>query len=101
MHCDVQVQWRQQLLASTGLSHYEAHGSKPITVTVKKSIELSGLGLTKIYELINSGVLETTYVGKRRLITYRSLEKLLLPASPAPEAPRRRGRPRKATPSAA
>ena len=70
---------------------------RPICVTVKRALELSGLGLTKVYELINQKTLETVYVGKRRLITYRSLEKLLLPAPAAPEVPRMRGRPKKAT----
>jgi len=59
-------------------------------------MELSGLGLTKTYDLINRGILETVWVDKRRLITYRSLEKLLLPTPSSPEAARRRGRPRKA-----
>lgn len=86
------------MLSSTGLSHHETHGSKPLTVTVKRAIELSGLGLTTIYKLINEGVLETTNVGTRRLIVFASLERAVLPPpkEPAPEAPRRRGRPRKA-----
>jgi hypothetical protein len=85
------------MLASTGLSHYEAHGQRPLTVTVKQSQKLSGLGLTKTYQLINSGVLEAVKIGSRTLITYRSLERLLLPPTEpaAPEAPRGRGRPRK------
>ncbi len=84
------------MLSSAGLSHFEAHGQKPLTVTVKQTKKLSGLGLTKIYHLINSGALETTKIGSRTLITYRSLERLLLPPDPAsPEAPRGRGRPRK------
>ena len=67
---------------------------QPLTITVKQALELSGLGLTKLYELINSGELETVFVGRRRLITYRSLSRRLLPGT-APEAPRGRGRPRK------
>ena len=47
--------------------------AQPLTITVKQALELSGLGLTKLYELINSGELETVFVGRRRLITYRSL----------------------------
>jgi hypothetical protein len=43
--------------------------------------------------------IETVRVGRRTLITYRSLARLLLP--PEPEAPRRkRGRPPKAKPEA-
>jgi hypothetical protein len=40
--------------------------------------------------------LEVVRVKRRTLITFRSAEKLLLPPlQPAPDAPRRRGRPRK------
>jgi excisionase family DNA binding protein len=66
---------------------------KPITVTVKQALDLTGLGITTLYELMKSGDLEFTHEGRRRLILYRSLEKRFAP--PAPEAPRHRGRPRK------
>ena len=52
---------------------------KPITVTVKTAKELSGLGQSKIWELIGDGTLEIVHVGRRALITYRSLEALLAP----------------------
>ena len=86
------------MLLSTGLSRHEAHGSKPLAVTIKKSMELSGLGLTKTYELINRGILETVWVDNRRLVIFSSLERLMLSAPAAQEAPRRRGRPRKVRP---
>jgi len=66
----------------------------PITVTVLQARKLSGLGNTKIWELISVGTLESVRVGRRRLITYRSLEKMLRPMADEP-ARRRRGRPRK------
>lgn len=80
-------------MSSTGLSHYEIHGNEPVSVTVKSFMELTGLGLTKTYELIGDGTLETVNVGRRRLILWRSVKRLILPAA---AAPRRRGRPRKA-----
>ncbi len=49
---------------------------KPITVTINIGSEVSGLGRTKLYELINSGKIKTIKVGKRRLIVYSSLEAL-------------------------
>ncbi|MHB2168020.1 excisionase family DNA-binding protein [Alsobacter sp. R-9] len=49
----------------------------PITATVHRARELSGLGNTKIYELIRSGELRSTQVGTRRLIFVDSLRALL------------------------
>lgn len=49
---------------------------KPITVTVDKGMTLSGLGRTKMYELIGNGTIKTITVGRRRLIVYSSLEEL-------------------------
>ena len=67
----------------------------PLTVTVATAKEISGLGLTTIWGLLKSGKLEAVRIGRRTLITYRSLEALLAPRSEP--APRRRGRPRKVT----
>jgi hypothetical protein len=77
-------------------SNAPSRGLKPLSVTIRRSMELTGLGLTKTYELINAGVLKTTWIGQRRLIIYESLENLVLLSEPSPdEAPRRRGRPKK------
>jgi hypothetical protein len=78
---------------STGLSDYETHGAKPLTVTVGTAKQLSGLGNTKIWALIKDRTLETVHVGRRRLIIFRSLEALLAPRS-QPQPRRGRGRPR-------
>ena len=72
---------------------------KPITVTVAEAKRLSGLGHTKLWELIGSGVLETVRVGRRRLVIYASLCRLLAPDGQSQL--RRRGRPRKVTASEA
>jgi excisionase family DNA binding protein len=63
---------------STGISHPELHG-KPLTVTVEMARKISGLGNTTIWELIKNKKLESTNVGRRRLILYSSLENLLSP----------------------
>ena len=52
---------------------------KPMAITVAKAKELSGLGLTKLWELISAGELETVSVGRRRLVVFASLERLLSP----------------------
>lgn len=69
---------------------------KPLAVTVPKAREISGLGNTTIWARIKDRTLETVCVGRRRLILYRSLERMLSPELPvaAPEK-RRRGRPPK------
>jgi hypothetical protein len=65
----------------------------PITVTVKRTRELSGLGNTKIWQLISTGQLQTVRVGRRRLVLYSSLRKLLRPpAVPKSKNEDRRGR---------
>jgi len=72
----------------------EPHGGpRPITITVKTALELSGLGLTKLYALIKDKRLETVKIGSRRLIRYDSLERLLTGEAPVKRRP---GRPRKA-----
>jgi hypothetical protein len=73
----------------------EVHDIKPVTVTVALARRSTGLGATTIWKLIKDETLETVHVGRRRLITFRSLEALLAPVSLMPR-PRRRGRPRKA-----
>jgi excisionase family DNA binding protein len=66
-------------ISSTGLSHHELHGAKPITVTVAMAKKFSGLGNTTIWALIKAGKLEAVRIGRRTLITYSSLESLLSP----------------------
>ena len=82
---------------STGLPRHELHGGKPLTVTVAMARKISGLGNTTIWALIKKHDLETVCVGRRRLIVYRSLERLLSPAPSHPSSDsRRRGPPPKA-----
>jgi hypothetical protein len=78
-----------------------------ITATVTQFRQLSGLGNTRVYELIAAGELATVAVGKRRLViiaSYHAMLERLLAAETAdcrrnvtvpPLGSRRRGRPRK------
>jgi excisionase family DNA binding protein len=50
----------------------------PLTYTMKTAAAESGLSTRKLYDLIKAGTLESTKVGRRRLIVARSLEKILL-----------------------
>jgi hypothetical protein len=71
----------------------------PISVTLPEACRLSGLGISKIYEAINNNTLESVAIGKRRLVLYQSLVRMIeagrsLPADTRPNwtppAPRRR-----------
>ena len=48
-----------------------------ITLTIQAFGRAAGIGLTKTYQLINSGVLETVVVGKRRLIVVASYRRFI------------------------
>ena len=56
--------------------HKKAQHRKPLAVTVKEAEELIGIGHTKFYELIRTGIIKTFTVGRRRLVVYASLEEL-------------------------
>lgn len=51
--------------------------ASPIAVTVKDATRMSGLGRTKLYELLGTGVLKSRRIGTRRLILVSSIERLL------------------------
>jgi Helix-turn-helix domain len=63
----------------TSLPEGELPGAKPLTVTVAAARRISGLGNTTLWALIKDRKLETVRIGRRRLITFRSLEALLTP----------------------
>lgn len=48
-----------------------------LSCTVDEACEVTGLGRTKLYELIGSGRVLTTTIGRRRLVIIRSLLELV------------------------
>lgn len=48
-----------------------------LSCTVDDACAVTGLGRTKLYELIGSGQLITTTIGRRRLVIVRSLLELV------------------------
>lgn len=48
-----------------------------LSCTVDEACAVTGLGRTKLYELIGSGQLITTTIGRRRLVVVRSLLELV------------------------
>jgi excisionase family DNA binding protein len=51
--------------------------SQRLTCTIAQACEVTGLGRTKLYELIGDGQVSTTTVGRRRLVLVQSLLSLL------------------------
>jgi len=51
-------------------------GFEPLTVRIATAVQLTGLSRSRLYELIQSGDLETVKVGRSTLIPYRSLKAL-------------------------
>jgi excisionase family DNA binding protein len=50
---------------------------EPLTVRIPVAVLLTGIGRSKIYELIKAGNLETVKVGASTLITVASLKRLI------------------------
>ena len=51
-------------------------GIKPITVTIETALKVSGIGRTKLYQLLGDGTLKSITIGRRRLVIFASLEEL-------------------------
>lgn len=49
---------------------------EPLTVRISTAVQLTGISRSRLYELIQSGDLETVKVGRATLIPFRSLKAL-------------------------
>lgn len=49
---------------------------EPLTVRIATAVQLTGISRSRLYELIQTGELETVKVGRSTLIPYRSLKAL-------------------------
>jgi hypothetical protein len=47
---------------------------EPIAVSPKQAVAILPIGTTKLYEALNSGVIQSTLVNGRRWINYKSLK---------------------------
>jgi excisionase family DNA binding protein len=54
---------------------------KAMAATVVTTCRITGLGRTKVYELISQGKLKTVAIGRRRLVLFESIEALLRPTA--------------------
>jgi hypothetical protein len=50
---------------------------EPLTVRIPVAVQLTGIGRSKLYELIKSGDVETVKIGTATLITMASLRRLV------------------------
>jgi excisionase family DNA binding protein len=49
---------------------------EPLTVRIPMAVQLTGISRSRLYELIQSGELETVKVGRSTLIPFKSLKAL-------------------------
>ncbi|MDE0878314.1 MAG: helix-turn-helix domain-containing protein [Sphingomonas bacterium] len=50
---------------------------EPITVTIEDAKKVTGLGRTKLYELIGNGSLDVVRIGRRTLVKTASIRALV------------------------
>jgi excisionase family DNA binding protein len=68
-----------QLQSIPSNRHERRAAPKRLAVTIDDACEITGLGRTKIYELIRDQKLKAVAIGRRRLVLMSSIETLLRP----------------------
>jgi excisionase family DNA binding protein len=75
-------------IPSTGLSRHEISRPQtrpgaartppldPLYVRPKQAAALLGIGLTRVYELLHDGTLDSLLIGRSRLISFASIKRL-------------------------
>ena len=63
-------------MVHTSESQANAIAIEPLTVRISTAVKLTGISRSRLYELIQSGDLETVKVGRSTLIPYKSLKTL-------------------------
>lgn len=56
---------------------------EPLTVRISTAVRITGLSRSRIYELIQSGDLDTVKVGRATLVQFASLKRLTANCEPA------------------
>ena len=57
-----------------------SNGAEPLAVRIPDAVRMTGIGRSKLYELIASGDLETVKIGRCTLVTIEALKDLLAKA---------------------
>lgn len=66
---------RKQALEAT--AEQDALPMEPLTVRIKTAVKLTGIGRSTLYELIQSGEIETVKIGRSTFIPYRCIKRLV------------------------
>ena len=66
---------RKQALEA--MAEQDALPMEPLTVRIKTAVKLTGIGRSTLYELIQSGEIETVKIGRSTLIPYRCIKRLV------------------------
>ncbi|MDV5823425.1 helix-turn-helix domain-containing protein [Sphingobium naphthae] len=56
------------------------YGTDPLTVRIPEACRLTGIGRSKLYELIAEGSIEIVKVGGMTLVSFESLKRLIADA---------------------
>ena len=72
---------RQQRRREKPKPRGNSHDIRPLAVSVRTACALLGVGNTKMWELIRNSHVDTIRVGRKRLVVYGSLEKLVEPSN--------------------
>ncbi|MHA6769003.1 helix-turn-helix domain-containing protein [Sphingobium sp. 3R8] len=66
---------RKQALEA--IAEQDALPMEPLTVRIKTAVKLTGIGRSTLYELIQSGEIETVKIGRSTFIPYRCIKRLV------------------------
>jgi len=66
---------RKQALEA--IAEQDALPMEPLTVRIKTAVKLTGIGRSTLYELIQSGEIETLKIGRSTFIPYRCIKRLV------------------------
>lgn len=69
---------------ASGPKASRSNGAEPLAVRIPDAVRMTGIGRSKLYELIASGDIETVKVGRCTLVPMESLRALLGKARVAP-----------------
>jgi len=68
----------EEIPGPSGHSEKTIPFAQRLTCSVTEACDATGLGRTKLYELMSEGCIATTSVGRRRLVLVESLRALVL-----------------------
>jgi len=63
--------------ALEAIAEQDALPMEPLTVRIKTAVKLTGIGRSTLYELIQSGEIETVKIGRSTFIPYRCIKRLI------------------------